>query len=94
MSTERDVPSPEVVDNPLVRFKNEYPFTLAIILFELLLLAVAALLARPVEEVPGPIQNAELTNIIAGLVGAWVALVAILVVAFWAGIIVWRAVSD
>lgn len=94
MSTEQDVPSPEVVDNPLVRFKNEYPFTFAVILFELVLLAVAALLARPAEEIPGPIQSAELTNIVAGLLGAWVALVAILVVAFWAGIFAWRAVSD
>jgi len=92
--TDRDIPSPEVVNNPIRRFKEDYPFTLAVLLFEGFLLVVAALLSQPIEETAGPIQNTELTNILAGLIGAWVALLAILLVAFWVGIFLWRLASD
>jgi hypothetical protein len=92
--TDQEMPSPEVVNNPLRRFKEEYPFTFAVLLFEGFLVLVAVLLSQPIEEAVGPVQNTQLTNIVAGLIGAWVALLAILLVAFWVGIFLWRLASD
>lgn len=89
MATDNASPSLENDQNPILEYVDDHPFISGFLVFELALLLIAVLLNRPADIPTSIVQDSNLLNVLAGLLGAFALMLGIIGILLILGLSLW-----